>query len=319
MTPALLVLLIASDYTGPQACAECHPKQYASQHDSHHANALHKATLENTKLRIMNERNGASLRYEPAEAGIRLFTQKGSATYTAILEWIFGAGSQATTAVGRIADGRYFEHRLSFYTKQQRLSLTPGHSTSPSIDAESAIGIVQTPETIYRCFNCHAANVKSGPDIAAMIPGVTCERCHGAGAKHIEAARAKRTKLEIFNAGKLTSGKAIVAVCGECHRSPNVEYHSDLPEVEDPLSVRFAPVGFQASRCFQKSAKFSCITCHNPHENPRPASDASYTQVCKSCHAVPKHKQAVSANCVSCHMQKASPVANLTFTDHRIR
>lgn len=268
----------------------------------------------------MNERNGASLRHEQTESGIRLVTQKGSAIYTALLEWTFGAGSQATTAVGRIADGRYFEHRLSFYAKPQRLALTPGHSTSTSIDAESAIGIVQSPENIYRCFNCHASDVKPGPDLSAMIPGVTCERCHGAGAKHIEAVKAKQPKLEIFS-GKLASGKAMVAVCGECHRSPNVEYRSEIPEVEDPLSVRFAPVGFQASRCFQKSPKFSCVTCHNPHENPRAASDASYTQVCKSCHSAQKHKRTTAANnnCVSCHMQKSSPLANLTFTDHRIR
>jgi predicted CXXCH cytochrome family protein len=312
----ILLLVLAADYAGPQACAECHPMQYASQHNSRHANALRKATFENTKLRSMSERGGASFRYEPAATGVRLFTQKADATYTAVLEWTFGAGSQATTSVGRIADGRYFEHRLSFYTKPQRLALSPGHSAAPSFDAESAIGIVQAPESIDRCFHCHAANVKpGGPDFAAMIPGVTCERCHGAGAKHIEAARAKQPKLEIFNAGKL--GKAGVAVCAECHRSPNVEYRSEIPEVEDPLSVRFAPVGFQASRCFQKSATFSCVTCHNPHEDPRP--EANYTQICLGCHAAPKHQRAVGGNCVACHMPKSSPIANLTFTDHRIR
>lgn len=316
---AAAFFLIAADYTGPQACAECHAKQYATQHDSHHANSLQKATLENTKLRTMTERNGASLRYEAVETGIRLTTQKGSSIFTALIEWTFGAGSQATTAVGRIESGQYFEHRVSFYSKPRRLALTPGHSTSPSLDAESAIGIVQPKETIERCFNCHSANSKSGPELSAMIPGVTCERCHGAGSNHIAAAKTKQPNLAIFNAGKLVSGKAIVAVCAECHRSPGVEYRSEIPEVEDALSVRFAPVGFQASRCFQKSAKFSCINCHNPHENPRPASDASYTQVCKNCHSAPKHRIARMGSCVSCHMQAASPMANLSFTDHRIR
>jgi len=319
--------LLAADpaaYTGPQACAECHPKQYEQQKSTHHAQALRRIGESGNAFPLapMTERGGASFQYETEGNGLRLITRKGMDVYRTLLEWTFGAGSQAYTAVGRLDDGRYFEHRISYYTKPKRLSLTPGHSSSPSLDAESAAGIVQAPETIYRCFHCHAANVKPGPDISAMVPGVTCERCHGAGSKHIAAAKAKQDlKGTIFNAGRL-SAKAIVPVCAECHRFPNVEYRSAMPEVEDPLSIRFAPVGLSASRCFQKSTTLSCISCHNPHENPKPASDPSYTQVCASCHGTTaktacKAKQ--TSNCVSCHMKASSPVPNLTFTDHRIR
>jgi predicted CXXCH cytochrome family protein len=327
LSAAALLVADAAVYTGPQACAECHPKQYEQQKSTHHAQALRRIgeSREVFPLAPMTERGGASFQYEVEGAALRLITRKSNDVYRTILEWTFGAGSQAYTAVGRLADGRYFEHRISYYTKPRRLALTPGHSSAPSLDAEAAAGIVQAPETIYRCFHCHAANVKPGPDISAMIPGVTCERCHGPGAKHIEAAKAKQDlKGTIFNAGRLTA-KAIVPVCAECHRFPNVEYRSEMPEVEDPLSIRFAPVGLSASRCFQKSTTLSCISCHNPHENPKPAADPSYTQVCVGCHspearpAKPVCKAKQTANCVSCHMKASSPVPNLTFTDHRIR
>lgn len=319
---AALLTLVAADYVGPQACGECHAKQYQTQKDSHHATALKAILQSDLKLTPMTEKGGASFSYSTGHYGIELTTSKGAGVFRAILEWTFGAGSQAQTAVGRLDDGRYFEHRISWFRKGEKLALTPGHSTAPSLDAESAIGIVQTPENIYRCFNCHAANVKPGPDLRGMLPGVTCERCHGAGSDHVAAARAgKDLKGTIFNAGRLTA-KAIVPVCAECHRSPNVEYRSEIPEVEDPLSVRFAPIGLSASKCYQKSSKLSCVSCHNPHENPKPASDPSYTRVCQGCHA-PQTATACKAkqqdNCVSCHLKPSSPVPNLKFTDHRIR
>lgn len=91
-----------------------------------------------------------------------------------------------------------------------------------------------------------------------------------------------------------------------------------MPELEDPVSVRFAPVGFLASECFKKSKTFSCITCHDPHADPRPATDTFYTAVCRKCHDN-THSSAAKAACVACHMKTASPLADLTFTDHRIR
>jgi len=97
-----------------------------------------------------------------------------------------------------------------------------------------------------------------------------------------------------------------------------------MPELEDPISVRFAPVGFLASACFRKSKNFSCITCHDPHADAKLASDASYTAACVKCHVDPPKpssacKRALKANCVSCHMKTSSPLPYLTFTDHRIR
>jgi hypothetical protein len=114
-----------------------------------------------------------------------------------------------------------------------------------------------------------------------------------------------------------------VQLCAQCHRSPANEYLSLTPELDDPSSIRFAPVGLMASACFRKSQKLDCVTCHDPHDNPKPASDLSYVRACKSCHATQasrsKCKRGTGGNCVECHMQKSTPLPLLTFTDHRIR
>jgi hypothetical protein len=134
----------------------------------------------------------------------------------------------------------------------------------------------------------------------------------------VAAARAgKPVSGTISNPARLDTA-ARVQLCAQCHRSPNEEFASSMPEVEQPASIRFAPVGLKASQCYQKSQRLSCTTCHDPHADPRPASDPFYTSVCLSCHKTAA-RHAAGRSCVACHMKKASPLPHLTFTDHRIR
>ena len=192
------------------------------------------------------------------------------------------------------------------------------------------MGLAQAPRTIYRCFNCHATNVQPGgsePDLSQMQPGVVCERCHGPGRAHIAAVREKRSRMQIaatvLNAGRYPA-KAIVQICGECHRAPQERNLSAAPEVDDPINVRFQPVGFLVSKCFLASKNFSCLTCHDPHEDARRNDDAFYTAKCLGCHeaktsARSRCRRASKQDCLPCHMQRLSPLPHLTFTDHRIR
>ena len=189
-------------------------------------------------------------------------------------------------------------------------AITLGHPGTPSPDPKSALGSPQEPATIFRCFNCHATAVKPGPDLKSMIPGVTCERCHGAAADHaLRGAPMESAKV---------SRDGVTALCGSCHRLSS-ENASRTPEVQDPLSIRFAPVGLTASACYRRSPDLSCVTCHNPHQNAN-HDTSHYTQKCLSCHDARQPCKAGERNdCVRCHMQKRSPAPYLTFTDHRIR
>jgi hypothetical protein len=318
--------IAAGDFLGPSGCAECHRDQYQRQIRSRHALAL-RPIRESPLPQLLvglawRERGDVTLEYEADPGGLRITARKNQERESALLEWAFGAGAQGITPVGRL-DGPYFEHRLSWYRAPNRPALTFGHSTAPSPDPVSALGLPQSDAVIYRCFHCHSTGVNSGPDLSAMIPGVTCERCHGPGRAHAEAARAARPTEHILNPGRFPA-KAQVEMCGDCHRLPKPGDASPAPELEDPITVRFQPFGFMASRCFTASRNFSCVTCHDPHEDARPRNDAFYSSKCLACHkagarARSKCPRARRQDCLPCHMQRSSPARYLTFTDHRIR
>jgi predicted CXXCH cytochrome family protein len=315
----------AADFAGSTACVKCHSVEVKKQSGTHHATALRPVSdsrLPELLTGTLHERSGVTLDYtRSGEGGLTVTARKGSDIATMALDWAFGSGAQGITPVGRF-DGKYIEHRVSWYRLSERPARTLGHPGRPSPDATSALGLPQRPETIYRCFNCHATNVqqtRSGPDLSHMSPGVQCERCHGPGAEHARTPAAKN----ILNPGRFDA-KSLVLICAECHRSPVAGSTSEMPELDDPSSIRFQPVGFLASRCFKGSKTFSCLSCHDPHEDARPASDAAYTNVCLSCHE-PKTRgetdcrRASKENCLPCHMQASSPEPHLRFTDHRIR
>lgn len=224
-----------------------------------------------------------------------------------------GAGDHSGGPMAR----PFFEHRISWYRSANHGARTIGHAGEPSPTPERALGMVQDAVTITRCFNCHATGVKPGPDLEEMLPGVTCERCHGSGVTHASHPSTEN----IRRLSKQTAGES-VRFCGECHRAPSAGA-SLRPEVEDPVSVRFQPVGLMASKCFQASGALSCVTCHNPHEN-LVREPAFYTERCLRCHlsggrSAVLCKRASRQNCLPCHMKSVSPLPFLSFTDHRIR
>ena len=325
-------LSTADDFLGPEACAPCHSSQYDRQARARHARAL-RPILESTLPTLLGghsfaDRGDAWLVYAAAPGGVAVTARKDGDQGFALLEWAFGAGSQGITPVGRY-EGRYFEHRVSWYEEPKRLAVTFGHPSRGSGDARSALGLPQSDLVIYRCFHCHATGVErgsSGPDLAAMRPGVTCERCHGPGRTHAEAARAGRPKGEvarvILNPGRFPA-KAQVEMCGECHRLPEPGEVSPAPEMLDPIAVRFQPIGLMASRCFLVSRNLSCLTCHDPHEDARPRARDFYAARCLACHKTAASVRSCRRNkgqdCLPCHMRRTSPAPYLSFTDHRIR
>ena len=316
---------------GPETCRPCHPGEFAAHSNSRHNSALRPIVDTPVPLLLaespVRERSGIAFEYTKGPNDLLVGVTLGRKRIDASLHWAFGSGAQAYTPVG-FRNGRYFEHRVSFYTSVGRPGRTMGHPGEASRSPESALGLVQDLETIYRCFNCHATGVKPGPDLTDMRAGVSCERCHGPGSAHASAARAGRPRAELLRSVVVLStltARETVRSCAECHRSPALSAASIEPEVKDPMSIRFQPVGLLASMCFKKSGRLSCVTCHSPHENARREPEF-YVAKCVGCHAVSSavsHSMACRLskreNCLPCHMQRSAPAEYLSFTDHRIR
>ncbi|MBI3681263.1 MAG: cytochrome c3 family protein [Acidobacteria bacterium] len=275
----------------PRDCAPCHAERVRAQAATAHAQALRPYAGEHFNGRTLREQGGAEYSYR----GNQVLVTRAGESAEFLIRWAFGSGVQAVTPVLE-RGGRWIEHRVTWYREGNRLGLTPGHAITPGPEIVDSLGIVQTERNVQRCFGCHTTGGE---------PGVTCQSCHGDGAGHRKAPAP----------GNIRRDRS-VALCAQCHRSPDAVYASAAPEMEDPRSIRFAPVGFQASRCFQKSNGFTCVSCHDPHaENATP----SVTPVCRGCHAEANSPCPRTQDCAGCHMKASSPAPRLRFTDHRIR
>jgi hypothetical protein len=165
-----------------------------------------------------------------------------------------------------------------------------------------------------------------------MIPNVSCERCHGPGRAHVEAAiknsaDGRESPLPTMPFGGGESGPEQIALCGRCHRVPSMIPTSWI-RTDNAMLARFPSVGLSFSACYTKSdGALSCTTCHDPHGRTSKDTE-SYEAACLSCHeAEAKSTDTMRPcpvnprnGCIECHMPLRGPSdAGLSFTDHWIR
>jgi predicted CXXCH cytochrome family protein len=266
------------------------------------------------------------------EDGSQYSVTDGEHSISTALSWAFGLGESGQTYILE-HNGTFFESRVSYYRALDGLDFTPGATRTPSANLEDALGrrMLYAPET-SRCFACHttASTASNRFDPSRLIPGVTCEACHGPGAKHVAAMKAGRMKeglKSILDPGQLDPVDQ-VDFCGACHRT-----FADvaLTQTFGIRDLRFQPYRLEKSRCWAKSnGGITCLSCHNPHQS-RVRDLASYDDKCLGCHrsrssaeTAHDHPPAVcnvsTNNCVSCHMPKYEmPGMQFKFTDHFIR
>lgn len=270
---------------------------------------------------------------EPRQGDILYSVTDGSQTVSVPVGWIFGLGESGQTYILE-RDGAFYESRLSYYRALDNLDFTPGQaqlSSQPTINEAMGRRMGLATET-QKCFSCHttASTTNNHFDPTRLIPGVTCEACHGPGARHVADMQAKRTRqgmAAIFDPGRLNPVD-LMDFCGACHRT-----FADviLARVDGIRNVRFQPYRLEKSQCWLKSnGGITCLACHNPHQT-RMRDSASYDDVCLSCHRPnngrgPRRVRTAKlcpvgkSQCVSCHMPKyAMPGMHYEFTDHYIR
>jgi hypothetical protein len=185
-----------------------------------------------------------------------------------------------------------------------------------------------------RCMECHTTSFKrlssTEYDSAQILYGVSCERCHGPGEKHVAFQTAHPGEKQgrwVINPAGLSRERRLDA-CAVCHsgvmrsRKPAGSFlpgdtlanyfilnssHIDSSH----LDVHANQYGLlTASKCFRISGVMDCSTCHNTHVRES-GNLAVYGQKCMGCHTPggqhfctikPPAGLSMKDNCVNCHM-----------------
>jgi hypothetical protein len=323
-----------AEYAGPAACVRCHAEKAATQKDTPMAHA----SMEAANSDILRSHPQLNLKigpysYEMArhQEGSVYSVSDGRQSLSAVLAWAFGVGEVGQTYIYQ-RNGNFYESRLSFYKNTQALDFSPGHPRSVPLDLENALGRQVYASEARLCFGCHTTAATTGNrfDPEHLIPGVTCEACHGPGAEHVVAMTTSQDEpgpTLIMNPRRLKPVES-VEFCGACHRTA---WDVALAGSKGIYNIRFQPYRLETSRCWGNGdARLTCITCHDPHQ-PLVRDAAAYDQRCMACHlsgakSKPTHERpgavcpVSTKDCVTCHMPKYEiPGMHAKFTDHRIR
>jgi hypothetical protein len=326
-------------YVGPQACAKCHEIE-TGQRSTAMGRAM-ETVATSAVLRAYPRLTFRSGRYSyeitrKGEQSLYTITD-GTHTFSEPILYSFGQGKAGQTYIFR-HNGELHESRVSFYRDLKGLDWTMGYqSTLPSSLDEAAGRAIKVGET-RECFACHSTAAINGLELQLdrLIPGITCEACHGPGRDHTVAMEAKRfNDKHIFNPGKMEADELGQEFCGSCHHSAEQVLTNN--QLQGLIRVRFQPYRLFTSRGHDPDdARLRCTACHNPHEDP--VQDAAfYDPKCLACHGsgvslkrtetraeegdrTEKACPVAQRLCVSCHMPKIEvPGTHFQFTDHRIR
>lgn len=339
-----------TDYAGSESCIQCHQTQYEMASKSSHFKATAPAIPgnvlgdfdkgnhtfiydKNTKL-VMEKRN---------DSLYQVLYKNGKEVEAHRFEIVFGTKHAQTSVYWR--DHNTYELPISYYNSINNWATSPGFpADKPYFDRM----------VVKDCYSCHSSNISSRNinqnsqdknflsievedviDKKTIVYGIDCERCHGPAKKHVDF---HLKNPDVKTANSITSFKTLnrqqkLDACALCHAGNDgmkmksrfdfkpgdnlSDFYRNTRSVTD--TAQFDVHGNQfrlmsQSKCFIKSEKMDCITCHNPHENAS-KNLASYSKICMSCHQGLKHNETtlktmsgslLANNCVECHMPKKS-------------
>ncbi|MGH9608005.1 MAG: tetratricopeptide repeat protein [Terracidiphilus sp.] len=360
-----MTLASQSNYVNPAVCARCHQGIAATYRKTGMGRSFYIPTAANVvedyvhANTVFNQPSG--LRYTMFERKGEFFMRRSEAGFdgkeTNVMEeridYVIGSGNHARSYLHRAPDGELIELPVSWYSEGHGYwAMSPGYDWKGQADFGRAID--------GKCMFCHNGYPESDAGIERSIfpeklpHGIDCQRCHGPGRAHVEAASSSSASEElvrssIVNPARLPRDRQL-EVCMECHlqtsfKEPNEErafdrsiysYRPGHP-MED-FRLYFAPAGYEnddnfeidhaafrlrKSACFRNS-QMTCLTCHDPHNIPRGAAAvAHYTKICLGCHQGVRHTVALppTSTCLTCHMptRRTDDAVHVVMTDHYIR
>lgn len=319
-------------YVGSSTCAQCHAALTAERQPNSMSRALEPVeSCEILKANPrLNFRNG-SYNYQIVREGKQsIYTiSNGLNSISEPVLYCFGQGKAGQTYLLRHKDV-FYESRVSYYQEIQGLDITIVHPRSVPESLEDGLGRPMSMEAAQGCLNCHSTAAISAAQLQLdhLMPGVTCEGCHGPGEKHVAAIKAGRKNVQVFNPAKLEADELSQEFCGACHVS--FEKALLMPKQGGDNNLRYQPYRIFNSRGHSGDARISCVACHDPHD--KLAEDAAfYDSKCLACHLTTRDQVKTAARsaaacpvsrqkCTTCHMPKIElPGGHTKFTDHWIR
>jgi Cytochrome c554 and c-prime len=252
------------------------------------------------------------------------------------LQYYIGSGRRGLSYLFS-RDGFLFESPINWYADARRWDMAPAYQDA----REMPLNLPAVPS----CLRCHVSGMGAPakgtenlyPTSVFLHSGITCERCHGPGAAHVNRG-------PIVNPAKLAP-ELRDAVCMQCHLEGKVAIerlgrHGYEFQPGESLAdyIRYYVVtgrqtglggvsqveALAQSMCKRKSGDtMSCTSCHDPHYEPPPQERISYyREKCLACHGAHfgAMHHAHQPDCTSCHMpaSASTDVAHTQVTDHRI-
>jgi predicted CXXCH cytochrome family protein len=329
----------SNGYLGNQACAACHASIYDSYSRTSMAHASGAAVDNLAPADFVHQKSGVHFRiYAENGKAWLAFERPNGPTVRGTRELLYSIGSGRRGRSYLFAtDGFLFESPVNWYTDRHVWDMAPAYG--------DATHIPMNLPAYSSCLHCHVSEMQppiQGTENRYPLPafshaGVTCERCHGPGATHVNGGA-------IVNPAKLDAQRRD-AVCMQCHlegkaaiERPARHVYDFRPGQELSDYIRYfvfddqrpglgAVSQFEAlaqSQCKKKSGDaMSCTSCHDPHSEPSSAQRASYfRERCLACHGVKfgATHAADKPDCTACHMPSSlsTDVAHTEVTDHRI-
>jgi hypothetical protein len=340
-------------YVGDAACAACHKQQAESyRHTSHRltsqmpggASILGSFKEGENILMIQDAKKDSDPRLY-----FKMDIERGGFYQTAVgengsqklvrseeIDLVTGAGVRGQTYL-YWSGNKLYELPVSYWADGRQWINSPGYEDGTANFAR---------HVDPRCLECHATYIEplsADPqtniyDRSSLVPGISCETCHGPGEAHIARQGdnpQNPAKNVILNPKKFARDRQ-VDLCALCHSGgqraqlkPAFSYRPGEPLDEyfaaDPVELSDRPDvhGNQAgllkkSRCYLSSPSMSCSTCHDVHRPERTAAD--YSDRCLTCHkwqSCPVSKtlgSKIAHNCIDCHMplQQTSAIVSTT-------